>query len=128
MRQYLLDTHTLLWMQDDNKTLSTAAREILEDSRCSLYLSIASLWEISIKQSLGKLQLEYTLDELSESCLSNNILILPIQLSALNILKNLPFIHRDPFDRIIVSTAIDMNFDLITKDLNLHKYDTNTIW
>jgi PIN domain nuclease of toxin-antitoxin system len=128
VRQYLLDTHTLLWMQDDNKTLSTTAREILEDSRCSLYLSIASLWEISIKQSLGKLQLEYTLDELSESCLSNNILILPIQLSALNILKNLPFIHRDPFDRIIVSTAIDMNFDLITKDLNLHKYDTNTIW
>ncbi len=128
MRQYLLDTHTLLWMQDDNKTLSTTAREILEDSRCSLYLSVASLWEISIKQSLGKLQLEYTLDELSESCLSNNILILPIQLSALNILKNLPFIHLDPFDRIIVSTAIDMNFDLITKDLNLHKYDTNTIW
>jgi len=128
VRQYLLDTHTLLWMQDDNKTLSTTAREILEDSRCSLYLSVASLWEISIKQSLGKLQLEYTLDELSESCLSNNILILPIQLSALNILKNLPFIHLDPFDRIIVSTAIDMNFDLITKDLNLHKYDTNTIW
>jgi len=90
VRQYLLDTHTLLWMQDDNKTLSTTAREILEDSRCNLYLSIASLWEISIKQSLGKLQLEYTLDELSESCLSNNILVLPIQLSALNILKTYP--------------------------------------
>lgn len=128
MRQYLLDTHTLLWMQDDNKTLSTTAREILEDSRCNLYLSIASLWEISIKQSLGKLQLEYTLDELSESCLLSNILVLPIQLSALNILKNLPFIHRDPFDRIIVSTAIDMNFNLITKDLNLHKYDANIVW
>ena len=128
MKQYLLDTHTLLWMQDDNQTLSTTAREILEDSRCNLYLSIASLWEISIKQSLGKLQLEYTLDELSESCLSNNILVLPIQLSALNILKNLPFIHRDPFDRIIVSTAIDMNFNLITKDLNLHKYDVNIVW
>lgn len=128
MRSYLLDTHTLLWMQDDNKTLSTTAREILEDSRCNLYLSIASLWEISIKQSLGKLQLEYTLDELSESCLSNNILVLPIQLSALNILKNLPFIHRDPFDRIIVSTAIDMNFNLITKDLNLHRYDANIVW
>jgi len=128
VRSYLLDTHTLLWMQDDNKTLSTTAREILEDSRCNLYLSIASLWEISIKQSLGKLQLEYTLDELSESCLSNNILVLPIQLSALNILKNLPFIHRDPFDRIIVSTAIDMNFNLITKDLNLHRYDANIVW
>ena len=128
MRSYLLDTHTLLWMQDDNKTLSTTAREILEDSRCNLYLSIASFWEISIKQSLGKLQLEYTLDELSESCLSNNILVLPIQLSALNTLKNLPFIHRDPFDRIIVSTAIDMNFNLITKDLNLHRYDANIVW
>ncbi|TCD12626.1 type II toxin-antitoxin system VapC family toxin [Pedobacter frigidisoli] len=128
MKQYLLDTHTLLWMQDDNNMLSNKAREILEDSSCNLYLSVASFWEISIKQSLGNLKLEYTLDELSESCSSNNILILPIQISALNKLKNLPFLHRDPFDRIIISTALDMNFSLITKDINVHRYDVKLVW
>ncbi|WP_205940772.1 type II toxin-antitoxin system VapC family toxin [Pedobacter paludis] len=128
MKQYLLDTHTLLWMQDDSNMLSNKAREILEDSNCNLYVSVASFWEISIKQSLGKLKLEYTLDELSESCSANSILILPIQISALNILKDLPFLHRDPFDRIIVSTAVDMNFSLITKDINVHKYDVKLVW
>ncbi|PWS32121.1 PIN domain nuclease [Pedobacter paludis] len=115
-------------MQDDSNMLSNKAREILEDSNCNLYVSVASFWEISIKQSLGKLKLEYTLDELSESCSANSILILPIQISALNILKDLPFLHRDPFDRIIVSTAVDMNFSLITKDINVHKYDVKLVW
>lgn len=115
-------------MQDDNHSLSTRAREILEDSSCNLYLSIASFWEIAIKQSLGKLKLEYTLDELSDSCSSNNIFILPIQVSALTILKKLPFLHRDPFDRIIISTAIDMDFNLISKDIKFDNYDVNIVW
>jgi len=57
VKKYLLDTHVLLWMQDDNIALSKPARKILEDSATKLYLSIASLWEITIKQSLGKLSL-----------------------------------------------------------------------
>lgn len=68
MKKYLLDTHVLLWMQDDNIALSNRARNILEDPTLNLYLSIASLWEITIKQSIGKLQLEYSFDELIESC------------------------------------------------------------
>ncbi|GGI22611.1 twitching motility protein PilT [Pedobacter mendelii] len=115
-------------MQDDNHSLSTKAREILEDSSCNLYLSISSFWEITIKQSLGKLKLEYTLDELSGSCSANNIFILPVQISALNILKTLPFLHRDPFDRIIISTALDMGFNLISKDTKFHNYEVNIVW
>ena len=128
MEKYLLDTHVLLWMQDDNNALSTTARNILEDSKTQLYLSIASLWEVTIKQSLGKLQLQYSLDELINSCNSSNINILPIDFGTLKILKTLPFIHRDPFDRIIIATSLELGLDLISSDEMAKKYITNVVW
>ena len=127
-KQFVLDTHTLLWMQDDSELLSANAKDILCDSRNELYVSIASFWEITIKQSLGKLHLSYTIDELVQSCAINNIFILPIQISYLKVLSLLPLFHRDPFDRIIAATALEMNYALISKDSNLHKYDLMVIW
>ncbi|QXU41839.1 type II toxin-antitoxin system VapC family toxin [Pedobacter sp. D749] len=128
MNKYLLDTHVLLWMQDDNIALSKAARKILEDSTTQLYLSIASLWEITIKQSLGKLQLQYSLEELIDSCNANKINILPIDFETLKILKTLPFIHCDPFDRIIIATSMELDLDLISSDEIAKKYITSVIW
>lgn len=128
MKKYLLDTHVLLWMQDDNVALSKPARKILEDSTTQLYLSIASLWEITIKQSLGKLQLDYSLDELIDSCNTNNITILPIDYETLKTLKILPFVHRDPFDRIIIATSIELGLNLITADEIAKKYATQIVW
>lgn len=128
MKKYLLDTHVLLWMQDDNLALSNKARKILEDPACNLYLSIASLWEITIKQSLGKLQLEYSLDELIKSCDETNITILPIDVGTLKILKSLPFLHRDPFDRIIIATSIELSLDFISSDEIAKKYIGGVIW
>jgi PIN domain nuclease of toxin-antitoxin system len=128
VKKYLLDTHVLLWMQDDNVALSKPARKILEDSTTQLYLSIVSLWEITIKQSLGKLQLEYSLDELIDSCNASNINILPIDFGTLKILKTLPFIHRDPFDRIIVATSLELGLDLISSDEVAKKYITAVVW
>ncbi|WP_370632792.1 type II toxin-antitoxin system VapC family toxin [Pedobacter sp. MC2016-14] len=128
MQQYLLDTHTLLWMQDDNDALSLYAKQVLNDTNNDLYVSIATFWEITIKQSIGKLQLDYTIDELIKSCVINNIFILPIQIEYLKVLKDLPLIHRDPFDRIIVATAIDMNYKLISRDSNVSKYAIDVIW
>ncbi|MDQ0637262.1 PIN domain nuclease of toxin-antitoxin system [Pedobacter sp. W3I1] len=128
MKKYLLDTHVLLWMQDDNIALSKPARKILEDSTTQLYLSIASLWEITIKQSLGKLRLEYSLDELIDSCNTNNITILPIDYGTLKILKDLPFIHRDPFDRIMIATSMELDLDLISNDEITKKYTTRIVW
>ncbi len=98
MKGFLLDTHTLLWMQDNHPTLSSNSIKILTDANQSLYVSIASFWEITIKQSLGKLNLSYSLQELYEACVKSDIEILPILMSELNILKDLSFIHRDPFD------------------------------
>lgn len=124
----MLDTHVLLWMQDDNIALSETARKILEDSTTQIYLSIVSLWEITIKQSLGKLQLEYSLDELIDSCNSSNITILPIDYGTLKILKVLPFLHRDPFDRIIIATSMELDLNLISNDEIVKKYMTKVTW
>ncbi|MCD0487097.1 type II toxin-antitoxin system VapC family toxin [Pedobacter sp. MC2016-14] len=115
-------------MQDDNDALSLYAKQVLNDTNNDLYVSIATFWEITIKQSIGKLQLDYTIDELIKSCVINNIFILPIQIEYLKVLKDLPLIHRDPFDRIIVATAIDMNYKLISRDSNVSKYAIDVIW
>lgn len=81
-----------------------------------------------IKKSLGKLELDYEIDDLLQSCLINRITILPLQLSCFTVLEKLPFIHRDPFDRIIAATAIDLNYTLISRDRNLPKYNLKIIW
>ena len=128
MGQHLLDTHTLLWMQDDNPELSQKARKLLADSSNELYVSIVSIWEVVIKKSLGKLELDYEIDDLLQSCLINRITILPLQLSCFTVLEKLPFIHRDPFDRVIAATAIDLNYTLISRDRNLPKYNLKIIW
>lgn len=115
-------------MQDDNIALSKTARKILEDSTTQLHLSIVSLWEITIKQSVGKLQLEYSLDELIDSCNTSNITILPIDYGTLKILKVLPFLHRDPFDRIIIATSMELDLDLISNDETAKRYMTKVVW
>lgn len=128
MNQYLLDTHTLLWMQDDSNLLSEKAKNILVDNKSRLYLSIASFWEISIKQSLGKLELSYSMDDLNNACKISQITILPMEISFLKQLQLLPFIHKDPFDRIIAATAIDLNLKIITRDDYIKQYKLETIW
>jgi PIN domain nuclease of toxin-antitoxin system len=128
MEQYLLDTHTLLWMQDDNNNLSPLAKKILSDEESKLYISIASFWEITIKLGLGKLELRYTIDDLVNACNITNILILPIEIDFLKELQSLPPVHKDPFDRIIASTAVSLNLTIITLDEYIKQYNLKTIW
>ncbi|WP_353128278.1 type II toxin-antitoxin system VapC family toxin [Parapedobacter pyrenivorans] len=128
MGQYLLDTHTLLWLHDDSPRLSERAKSIIIDNTNDIHISIASFWEITIKKSLGKLILGYTLVELYHACITNNIIILPIQLSNLSQLETLELIHRDPFDRLIAATAIDGEMEIISTDANIAKYPLRVIW
>jgi PIN domain nuclease of toxin-antitoxin system len=95
MQQYLLDTHTLLWMQDDNKNLSPLVKKILSDEHSELYVSIASFWEITIKLHLGKLELGYAIDDLVNACGIGNIIIIPIEIAFLKELQLLPSIHKE---------------------------------
>jgi len=89
----LLDTHTFLWYLQDSKELSSQAAEILEDSSNTLWLSIASLWEISIKLGLGKLSLQNSFSELEEVLQQLKIEVLPITFSDTERYLNLPLYH-----------------------------------
>jgi PIN domain nuclease of toxin-antitoxin system len=113
----LLDTHVLIWLVEGDKNLSTVARSAIEDEDNSLYLSIASLWEITIKLSLGKLNLQLSVDEMVESFLiPGGIEILQIETSHLSILRDLPLHHRDPFDRLIIAQAQAEGMTLVSAD------------
>lgn len=93
-----------------------------------VFVSIASFWEMAIKESLGKLQLPATVKELMEDCTEYEFSILPINGMHLNRIKDLPFIHRDPFDRIIICQAIEEDLTIVTVDANIVKYDVKSIW
>lgn len=124
---YLLDTCAFLWFLDDSPRLSSRARDIIGKSN-GLYLSIASLWEIAIKKTIKKLDIEETITDLENICIKYGIIILPIKTSYLEKIQKLPLIHADPFDRLIISTALDEKLILITHDSNIRKYNVNLIW
>ncbi len=101
----LLDTHTFLWFISDDPSLSSNAKSLLESDN-DLFLSTASLWEIAIKFSLGKLSLPNKFEIfVSEQLRANAIDILQIDLKHLAVISNLPFHHKDPFDRLLIAQA-----------------------
>jgi PIN domain nuclease of toxin-antitoxin system len=113
----LLDTHVLIWLVEGDKNLSTVARSAIEDENNSLYLSIVSLWEITIKLSLGKLNLQLSVDEMVEFFLiPGGIEILQIETHHLSILRDLPLHHRDPFDRLLIAQAEAEEMTLVSAD------------
>lgn len=125
----LLDTHALLWFLAGDPRLSTTARAAIEDLGNTRLLSVASAWEIAIKASLGKLNLRGPFHELIPVQLrSNSIQLLPIAPEHLNSLLNLPFHHRDPFDRMLVSQAIVENATLVSADTTLDQYSILRLW
>ena len=124
---YLLDTHTLLWFLRDSPQLSSKALELITTEN-KVYVSIASLWEIAIKKSIGKLEFEHSIEKIAELCHEKDILILQIQPKYFDKIIKLPNIHNDPFDRLIISQAIIENLVIITKDTIIPKYSVKTIW
>ena len=109
---YLLDTHTLIWFLNGNQNLSKIAKDIIEDKESSVFLSIVSLWEISIKISLNKLTLHTSFDNFKAAIELNNIKILQITFEDTLTVSTLPFFHKDPFDRLLISQAINNDFTL----------------
>ena len=125
----LLDTHTVLWWINEYGKLSKKAKFVLMDEENELYLSIASLWEIAIKISLNKLtNLNGGVDTLLKSLEMIPIELIPIQLQYIKFLESLPFIHRDPFDRLLIATAKMEDMTILTADKNLCLYNVLTIW
>lgn len=124
----LLDTHTFLWYLQDSKELSSKAAEILEDPSNNFWLSIASLWEISIKLGLGKLRLQNSFSELKAMLQQLKIEVLLITFSDTERYLNLPLHHRDPFDRILVAQAMNHSLVLISCDLAFDAYNLQRVW
>ena len=123
----LLDTHAYYWFITENPKLPDVTKEMIETEE-HVFVSIASFWEMAIKESLGKLQLPATVRELMEDCTEYEFSILPINGLHLNRLKELPFIHRDPFDRILICQSQEEDLTIVTVDSNIVKYDVKTIW
>jgi len=124
----LIDTHTLLWFLNDSDQLSTKAKRIIENPANNISVSIASFWEISIKLSLSKLVLDIPFELLFSETESQGIQILQINKAHLIYLKELPFVHKDPFDRIIVCQGIIEGSVIISIDKVFDRYNAERIW
>ncbi len=125
---YLIDTHAFLCYVDGNPNLSEKARSVLENTGWVKCLSISSLWEIAIKESLNKLVLTKPYETLSEYITANNIVLLPVAFSHLLQLRKLPHHHKDPFDRLMIAQAITEDLAIISKDQHFKSYSINVIW
>jgi PIN domain nuclease of toxin-antitoxin system len=115
----LLDTHFLLWIANGDQRLTPKAKKIISAAD-AVYMSAASLWEISIKVSIGKLSVD--VDALTESLLSAGLVELPVSIEHAKALKTLPPVHRDPFDRMLVAQAMTQPMHLLTVDAALTAY------
>jgi PIN domain nuclease of toxin-antitoxin system len=124
----LLDTHTALWLVNEHEKLSANAKTMLQDNAHDLYISIISLWEIAIKVSIGKLQLNGGAGIIIAKVKDMPIELIPVTTYHVEIVENLPFIHRDPFDRMIVATAKAEDMTILTADENIRRYDVLSIW
>ncbi len=126
---YLLDSHVWLWLNGDPRKLSSEARAVLEDSESQLFLSIASIWEIAIKVRTGKLTLPSgPRDYIAERMEVNGIEALPIEVHHALLAAELPQIHRDPFDRMLVAQAISDGLVFLTADPQLPAYGSKLLW
>jgi PIN domain nuclease of toxin-antitoxin system len=125
----LLDTHTFLWFINGDENLSQRSKILIQESDNEVFISIATLWEITIKTSLGKLELSQPFDLLIPRELTNNEFTqLPITIEHLIKLGSLPFHHRDPFDRLLIAQSLYEQMPLISKDGEFDDYELERIW
>jgi PIN domain nuclease of toxin-antitoxin system len=125
----LLDTHVLLWWLTDAPQLPPHVRELLSDGDNELYFSAASCWEIAIKAGLGKIKLPAKPEIfIANQLAANAIQSLPIAASHALHVFNLPNLHRDPFDRILVAQSQLEGLPIITSDTIIARYKVKTIW
>jgi PIN domain nuclease of toxin-antitoxin system len=126
---YLLDTHVMLWFLEDSAQLSPKARKIIENGENLIYWSAASFWEITVKVSLGKIQLQDNwIEALELEKKVNRIIDLPMKEAHCIPHLKLPWIHKDPFDRILICQALAEKLIILTKDAHIQRYKVKTIW
>jgi PIN domain nuclease of toxin-antitoxin system len=125
----ILDAHALLWFFAGSTKLSSNALECIQNPANTLFVSPATLWEISIKDSLGKLTLPQSFEELFPARLeASNILILPILVPHLHVQRRLAQHHHDPFDRLLIAQALAEDLTLVSCDSAFPPYGVKLLW
>ena len=125
----LLDTHIFLWFVFDEPALSATVRALIEDAETVALLSVASIWEIAIKNSIGKLPLKQPFSQfVSEQVQQNDIVLLPVDLPHIIKVSTLPYHHRDPFDRMLAAQSLVEQLPLVSVDAVFDGYGVTRTW
>jgi PIN domain nuclease of toxin-antitoxin system len=126
--KYLLDTHIVLWLAQSPEKLSAKVKAAIFDINSRKYVSVVSAWEVALLLRTGKLKLDGGLTTFEKIVSENGFLFLPLTIEPLYPLKNLPFHHKDPFDHLLISIAIQEELTLITHDKNILQYNVSTLY
>ena len=125
----LLDSQTLIWAADDPAKLTALAQALLQDPSHDRLVSAASLWEIAIKFSLGRLPLSLPYRQWMDKAIADlGLILLPITLDHAERQASLPWHHRDPFDRLLVAQAQVESMPIVSADAKLDIYGITRIW
>jgi PIN domain nuclease of toxin-antitoxin system len=125
----LIDTHVFIWYVQNSEILPRLVAALINDGRNDVLFSIASVWEMAIKQSTGKLNLGVPYASfIEEQMRLNNMELLPVRLEHLEVVTTLPFHHRDPFDRLLIAQAIVEEIVLISADSVFSLYQVQSMW
>ncbi len=119
----LLDTHIFLWFITNDRKLSKSIATAIKDDANHVFVSVVTLWEMIVKHGLGKLPLHGTPELVfTEERMAHRIDVLPLDEAGVAELAHLPKLHRDPFDRLLISQAISRSFKIVTVDSQILKY------
>jgi PIN domain nuclease of toxin-antitoxin system len=124
----LVDTHAFLWFMTGDSKLSRPARRALEDADAEWYVSAATVWELAIKSSLGRLVLPAPAADYVAGKLQQGVRMLAIEWSHAAAVERLPFHHRDPFDRLLVAQAQAERLTVVTQDRVFRRYGVPVVW
>jgi len=120
----LLDTHAVLWWLSDDPTLSEAARTAISDPENTVYLSAVVVWEMRIKQGIGKLDLPDDFDQVLDGQAFSR---LPVTVDHAHAIAGLPAVHRDPFDRMLVAQAVVEGMTIVSRDRRIAEYGIGVV-
>lgn len=115
-KRYLIDTQILIWYLNGDSQLSEYFKNEIQNQDNEIFVSMVSFWEIALKKNTGKLNMPYSTVQLMKFCDVYQFQVLPIEEFSLDKLEQIPFIHKDPFDRLLIATCLSKSLTLISSD------------
>ena len=126
--KYLLDTHIILWVAQNSPLLSDKVKTAILDENSDKFVSMVSAWEVAIKLGTRKLHLDGGVPEFFRIIKTNGLITLSVEREYIQLIPTLPDFHKDPFDRLIIATALAEDMTLISADENIHRYNLRLLW